>query len=190
LFSKNNRTCHFYDLWLIINRTIEQMFGGVIVRPYTIREAVARAKAKQLLREYSISHPPVCPEDLAERLNIKICYHWVDDVDFSFSLKKKGKYFICIHPTGNQGRDTWSIAHELGHIVLGHYELYPVDTITIDRLNDSERYILDREADIFSEELLMPAEWIIQHKDANLKELFNVSEKAISIRLEKLSCLL
>lgn len=160
------------------------------MRPHTVREDIARAKARYLLREYNVSHPPVYPEELAERLNIKIHYHWVDDIDFSFSLKKQNKYIICVHISGNQGRDRWSVAHELGHIVLGHYELYSVDTITTDRLTDHERYILDREADIFTEELLMPAEWIVQYKQSqsDLKELFKVSKEAMSIRLGKLNC--
>ena len=54
--------------------------------------------------------------------------------------------------------------------------MYPVDTIIYDRLTDRERYILDREADIFTEELLMPAEWIIKYtlKETELRELFIV----------------
>lgn len=159
------------------------------MRPRTIRDDIARAKARYLLREYNISRPPVYPEDLAERIGIQVRYHCVDDVDFSFSLKKNGKYFIFAYISSNQGRDRWSVAHELGHIVLGHYELYPVDTIMYDRLTDRERYILDREADIFTEELLMPAEWIMQRKwkESDLRELFKVSKEAMSIRLNKLN---
>lgn len=160
------------------------------MRPRTVREDIARAKARYLLREYNVSRPPVYPEGLVEQLGIQIHYHCVDDVDFSFSLKKSDKYFVCIYISGNQGRDRWSVAHELGHIVLGHYELYPVDTIMSDRLTDRERYILDREADIFSEELLMPAEWVVRYKQdlSDLKNLFKVSKEAMSIRLGKLNC--
>lgn len=159
------------------------------MRPRTIREGIARAKARYLLREYNISRPPVYPEDLAEQIGIQVRYHCVDDVDFSFSIKKNGEYFIFAYISSNQGRDRWSVAHELGHIVLGHYELYPVDTIMYDRLTDRERYILDREADIFTEELLMPAEWIMKYtlKDTKLRELFKVSKEAMSIRLSKLN---
>lgn len=65
----------------------------------------------------------------------------------------------------------------------------PVDTIMYDRLTDRERYILDREADIFTEELLMPAEWIMKYtlKETELRELFKVSKEAMSIRLNKLN---
>lgn len=159
------------------------------MRPRTIRDDIARAKARYLLREYNIVRPPVYPEDLAERIGIQVRYHCVDDVDFSFSLKKDGEYFIFAYISSNQGRDRWSVAHELGHIVLGHYELYPVDTIMYDRLTDRERYILDREADIFTEELLMPAEWIMKYtlKETELRELFKVSKEAMSIRLSKLN---
>lgn len=159
------------------------------MRPCTIREDIARTKARYLLREYNILRPPVYPEDLAERMGIQIHYHLVDDVDFSFSLKKGIKYIIFVHISGNQGRDRWSVAHELGHIVLGHYELYRVDTVLYDRLTDRERYILDREADVFAEELLMPVEWVVKYrqKESDLRGLFKVSKEAISIRLNKLN---
>ena len=50
----------------------------------------------------------------------------------------------------NAGRRNWTIAHELGHVLLGHSELSKVN---------------EREADIFAAELLMP-EAVIRHLDA------------------------
>jgi Zn-dependent peptidase ImmA (M78 family) len=159
------------------------------MRPCVVREDIARAKAKSLLKDFNITRPPVWPEFIAADLDIQIHYHEVADVDFSFSVKTKGKYIICVQITGNKGRDRWSIAHELGHIILGHYELYAVDTVTQDRLTNHERYILDREADIFTEELLMPAEWLINKTEPLpvLQRNFLVSKEALNIRMNTLS---
>lgn len=160
------------------------------MRPKMVREEIARAKAKHLLRELSIKHPPIIPTAIAQNLGIIVHYHCVEDIDFSFSFKTKGQHAICIYLSGNKGRDNWSAAHELGHIVLGHYELYSVDTVIEERLTNQERYILDREADVFAEELLMPYEWIMKERERKdleyIQNLFQVSNQALSIRLASL----
>ena len=58
-----------------------------------------------------------------------------------------------------------------------------------DILTDSERYILDREADIFAEELLMPMPWMDNHKSSSINQLekvFRVSKEVINIRYNNL----
>ena len=51
-----------------------------------------------------------------------------------------------------------------------------------------ERYILDREADIFTEELLMPYEWMSRIRlpaDVDkLKTVFRISREAMCIRID------
>ena len=111
------------------------------------------------------------------------------NVDCSFSIKVKDQYKVVVRISGNYGRDRWSLAHELGHIVLNHYELYNVDTIYIDNLNEYERYILDREADIFAEELLMPSDWVSRNQEfcaEELKDVFEVSKEAMAVKLSKI----
>lgn len=53
-------------------------------------------------------------------------------------------------------RIRWTIAHEIGHIVLGH--LHDFDKTAINRggLNSSEYEVLEKEADFFASELLAP----------------------------------
>lgn len=54
----------------------------------------------------------------------------------------------------NEGRRNWTIAHELGHILLGHEEISKIN---------------EREADAFAAELLMP-EAVIRYLDARNDE--------------------
>jgi hypothetical protein len=52
------------------------------------------------------------------------------------------------------GRLTWTLCHELGHIVLDHFNKYDMANLV-----PWEEKILNREADIFVRELLMPENW-------------------------------
>ncbi|OLN29951.1 hypothetical protein DSOL_3291 [Desulfosporosinus metallidurans] len=89
-----------------------------------------------------------------------------------------------------KGRTNWTIAHELGHIILNHFIEFDIDN-----LNDEEHDILDREAEIFARELLMPREWVKSNCEhpltisilAKLKNLFDVSWQAITYRLDELN---
>jgi len=157
-------------------------------KPY-IRKDVVKMKAKNLLKECKVRKPPVNLDFLAERLGIEVHYCDLPNIDFSLSVKAKGRYIIIVQLSGNYGRDRWSLAHELGHIVLNHYDLYNLDTIYVDRLNEEDRYILDREADIFAKELLMPGEWVLPKISAStddLMDVFEVSRTAMEVRLNEL----
>ncbi|MDH7576578.1 MAG: ImmA/IrrE family metallo-endopeptidase [Bacillota bacterium] len=166
------------------------------MKPCRIREDLARAKAKSLVRKYNISTPPVPVEEIARQEGVIISSHKTSDLKCAVALKdrKRGRYVVSVYLSGDEGRDRWSLAHELGHIKLGHFEIYDVDTLAKDKLNDAERYILDKEADIFAEELLMPAEWLREimgivsdfTQIEEIKKLFGVSLGALVNRLEEL----
>ena len=55
-------------------------------------------------------------------------------------------------------RRRWTLAHELGHIVLQHFQLFPFSPSVIGnglvQLTESESRIFEREADFFASELL------------------------------------
>ena len=90
------------------------------------------------------------------------------------------------------GRDIWTHAHETAHIILKHHELYNVDALT-----DHEKWLLDREANIFAANYLMPEDWILDRIDNsqillisdiyNLKIQFGVSWEAMINRLNELN---
>lgn len=159
------------------------------LKPTVIRKDYARAKARIILKETGIIRPPTNLEQICDQLGLKIHYHCTDGLEDSFMFLHRSTYHIVIAISGYQARDRWSLSHELGHIVLGHCHLYSVDTLEKDVLTDSERYILDREADIFAEELLMPIPWMENHKSSSinqLKKVFGVSKEAITIRRDNM----
>jgi Zn-dependent peptidase ImmA (M78 family)/RNA polymerase subunit RPABC4/transcription elongation factor Spt4 len=78
-------------------------------------------------------------------------------------------------------RIRWTIAHEIGHVVLGH--LYDFDKTAINRggLLTKEYKVLENEADFFATELLQPFAIIKELKVSSSHEIIhicNVSKKA------------
>lgn len=160
------------------------------MKPTIIREDFARAKARIILKEQGLLFPPTNLDGIFKSMKIKTHYCLDFNLEESFMFLYKGQYHVVVAPSGYYPRDRWSAAHELGHVVLGHCDLYEVDKLTCNRLSNRERYILDREADTFAEELLMPSKWMRKYKSLKLTELtniFNVSKEAMTIRLSKIS---
>lgn len=72
----------------------------------------------------------------------------VAELSTSYSFTLAGRRIIALNASGNWFRENWSLAHELGHLVLGHEGVMPGSA----RLNAAER-----EANAFAADLLMPA---------------------------------
>lgn len=56
----------------------------------------------------------------------------------------------------NQQRIRWTLAHEIGHIVLGHLDQYEATALTRGGLTDKQYGVLEVEAHWFAAELLAP----------------------------------
>lgn len=102
-----------------------------------------------------------------------------------FKYKKgKKKFQICIEPYGMVERKRFTLAHEIGHIVLGHFEEYYSKELT-----PYEEFALDREADMVAGEILMPYNSMLEHYKWSIKGLtyrYYVSKEAAQVRLNVL----
>lgn len=144
-----------------------------------------------LHRELALPGPPVDIEHIVKSFGIKLGYHL--DSAYSIAVRHGTRYFISINVT-NPGRDRWSMAHEFGHIYLNHFNDFHGDTFDERFLSEREHYYLDREADIFARELLMPSMWIKRAAGTRIssdtvrcvREEFSVSWEAAIIRLDEL----
>lgn len=163
------------------------------LRPTVVRERYAKAKARLLIKELGLTGPPVDVEAVAGKMVAVLRYHDIPELDYAVVFRYRGQYFVSVN-VSSPGRMRWSLAHELGHIVLGHYTTYIPDTLAEERLTEKERKILDREVDIFVREFLMPKAWVrraaggaVQFRDIDrLAEEFGVSWEAMMIRLDEL----
>lgn len=152
-----------------------------------------RQKAESILKMAGITKPPVDVNKVAEKLGFMVLPH-------PFPDKRRGIIHINTeqnikaigvnknHPITLQ---RFTVAHELGHFLNGHqhYENTFID--------DEKRYFdphfhQEKEADLFAAELLMPRGFL--EKDLaeigldieKLKELYQISEQALWIRLTSL----
>jgi Zn-dependent peptidase ImmA (M78 family) len=162
-------------------------------KPIFARYQYAKAKARLLIKEFGLTAPPVDVEAILKARGAVVKYHMIEEIDYAVTFFYKGRHYVSVNVC-NPGRDRWSLAHELGHIELGHYHTYNLDTLAEDKLTEKERKTLDREADVFARDLLMPTAWVrsiaggaVEFKDIDcLAERFEVSWEAMMIRLDEL----
>ena len=158
------------------------------MRPKRVRSSFARSRARIYLRESGITSPPVNVIRLIEKHG-KIVWDPNAGNGFTIYYEKLDTYCVFINPETMPGRLSWTLCHELGHIVLDHFNKYDMANLT-----PREEKILNREADIFVRELLMPEDWVIKYYDPPvtvpqmgvLKEKFDVSWEAIRYRFNEL----
>ncbi len=114
-----------------------------------------RAKVTRLLDECGLSSPPVKISHIIKHLDIFVDKGLTDFLESNkisafIDLEDKIIEYNDRHPTV---RKRFSIAHEVGHLVLGH-------SVKSDIFSYSSRDPVEVEANIFAAELLMPFKWL------------------------------
>lgn len=147
----------------------------------------------KLIRESNVLNPPVRISDITKKLNLIVEKGSPELLDLF--IKKKLSAFISLedgiivyNSTHSTVRNRFSIAHEIGHFVLGH-------SFVNDIFNINSKDPREIEANIFAAELVMPFDWVKKDIKSGLKipELarkYWVSEDAIGWRLFKSDALL
>ena len=112
---------------------------------------------------------------LAEKNKVSL-----DEISETFGSKdgisqyhsQRDKHAICYNDTIKpRGRIQWTLAHELGHITLGHLRDFPETGTEHPALERSSYEILEHEANAFARELLAPSTIFIY-----IAETYNVRE--------------
>ncbi len=108
-----------------------------------------------------------------------------------FTANQNGKYYIMyalISSLQGNYRQRFTIAHEIGHIVLNHHKY--IDNNILRCYNSPYKPIWEKQADIFAQNLLMPASRTRELKDKmtidELAKHFKVSRTMATVRLQKL----
>lgn len=170
----------------------------------------ARNKAEDLLRKCRVSTAPIDIESIAKFLGIPVVMKTLgDDVSGLLITNQRGTT-ICVNRDHPRVRRRFTIAHEVGHFCLAH-QFEAGEHVHVDEGN----YISARgprsaagvdpkevEANQFAATLLMPAELLRQQATklragsglldvhvSLLAERFDVSEQAMTIRLDTLGLL-
>lgn len=152
----------------------------------------AEGEALRLLKEYGLTEPPVNPRWVADALNVKVTF-----VRFSGEESQVSGFYdydeneIVVNEEEFAPRQTFTIAHELGHKVL-HDEWAKSSSyrVLLRDQNQQSRDAHEREADAFAANLLMPRfmldTYVEHHTPQQLARLFAVSLPAMKARLAHL----
>lgn len=155
-----------------------------------MRHREARKRAIQVLDLVGVDGVPIDVEAVASYLGFDVIqFDFPDDVSgvtfISGDLKSIG-----VNKNHAKTRQRFSIAHELGHYLLGH-ESYDEEMVHVDRgqWSATSHNQQEQEANEFAAELLMPENLLACEnisKDVNALDLsrkYQVSEQAFWIQL-------
>lgn len=160
----------------------------------------ARAKAIEILKQYDVVKAPVPVERLAKKLGASVRFSPFDDSLSGMIAIKGGTVIIGINALHHPNRQRFSIAHEIGHLVLHREAL--IDRVHVDKsfalhrdeLSATGEDRLEIDANAFASELLIPREWLRREISADvdfeddraltaLAKQFKVSKIALQNRL-------
>jgi Zn-dependent peptidase ImmA (M78 family) len=141
-----------------------------------------RDKVKALLEQHKVENAPIPIQEIAEFFMPVIKYNFPDHISGTI-INEEDFTVIGVNAQQAKVRQRFTIAHELGHYLLGHDH-----TRMIDEKFDAPDH-KEKDANQFASELLMP--FIFLEKDVkkspvslqSLASKYEVSEQAMSIRL-------
>ncbi len=156
----------------------------------------ARMTARDVLGSFWDGSLPVRPVALSTAMGIKVFKKPDLDVSGEVSLGADGDIVIVYRDTEPQTRQRFTIAHEMGHVVLGHLEHgRKMFRDPIENMFASTRDTREVEANRFAARLLMPDDAVrLAVREGvrtigELAALFFVSEIAMKFRLKNLGIL-
>ncbi len=165
---------------------------GTVMASPVADYAKARQAAVSLLDRMGITEPPVDPVSVAEFVGVKVYF-----VEFTGESDAKiSGYYDCeegsimVNKHEFPLRQTFTVAHELGHKIL-HEEWAKSDNYKV-LLRDPfarESSPVEQEANFFAANLLMPKSMMDEYyllPPHEISEIFAVSVPAVKARLQSL----
>jgi Zn-dependent peptidase ImmA (M78 family) len=158
------------------------------------RYTLASKIAEKLLLEAKVTYPPVDVKKLVDHLKLKLLPYKFPDHVSAVLMKVDSITVIGVNQEHAPQRQNFSIAHEIGHFMLGHHIDFIIDFEEVGESRyDTEHSnkIQEQEANHFASELLMPGESIKKDfsalRDAKaVAKKYGVSEQALWIKLIRL----
>lgn len=158
----------------------------------------AKVAAIKFIERHGIC-PPVDLYKLTKKLRMDIHYITLPANCDGLTLELNPnplnvKYIICVNKHKFKMRQRFTIAHEIGHIVLNHCDRSPnAPLFKHFQITLKDNFEFERDADIFASELLMPTPHLLKlikidkAKDIKrLSDFYQVSKQAMEIKLEEI----
>ena len=173
-----------------------------MITPTRPRYSRISKEASALIAQHHLSDAPVPIELLAESVGATVVKHNFNKEISGLLLREKGKLIIGVDAEQPIQRQRFTIAHEIGHIVLHDFSDVHVDrnfsVMFRSTMPSTAHDIFEVEANVFAAELLMPEAFLeadtasmeLDIEDGRqLSELagkYQVSVQAITYRLMNL----
>ena len=148
----------------------------------------SRNLAWQVLIQEGVSELPVNIVDICKRMGIRVKFISPSGGGDGYTTMFLGIPYIFVSEDCTPERQRFTIAHELGHILLGHVG----EGNLVNREPDPEDNPMEREANVFASRLLAPAcvLWALDARSpeeiAALCRISNQSAKFRAERMQKL----
>lgn len=162
-----------------------------------------RMYARKLLHKFKIDSVPVPVEDIAKGLGAKVVYSALDDCHCGMIYKRGNKVVIGVNSIHPESRQRFTIAHEIGHLIMHKEEIegnVHIDQAFSEKINRDGKSSLgedlkEREANTFAAELLIPTDMLkkeTKNKSIDIEDgefvtelagKFQVSFQSMSIKL-------
>jgi Zn-dependent peptidase ImmA (M78 family) len=160
----------------------------------------------KLLEETKTSQPPVPVEKIAATQGAQLTYTAFDGDVSGVLYRESNRVLIGVNSTHAPTRQRFTIAHEIGHLLMHEGRPVVVDRLVRVNINlrDGTSSREENEANAFAAELLMPRNLIASEIERflqrarrvvpqelvdELSSTFRVSAEAMSYRLENLGIL-
>ena len=169
-----------------------------------IRRNYAERLAEDIVRRHGPSGPPVDPKKIAELLGARVVKERAEPGGKAGLVARHGTNIVIgVNSADRPARQRFTIAHEIGHMLLHANEPLIVDErgyALIGERREGESSPREIEANAFAAALLMPATWVsdalhdgIDFSDdqgiARLARDFDVSQQAMMYRMVNLGLL-
>lgn len=148
----------------------------------------ARNMSWKILIQENITELPVDIVRVCRQLGIQVKYYKPENQTDGRSLIIAGEPVIFVRRECSRQRIRFTIAHELGHILLGHVGKYSL----VNREPSPNDNPIEREANVFASRLLAPACVLYGCgvKTANeISTLCDISSQAAEYRMKRLAVL-
>jgi len=152
----------------------------------------ARLQARRLAEKFNSNEYAVNLYAIIEKLGATLCKtdKLPNSILGSARKTRSGVWIIIVNSRQIDSRQRFTIAHEIGHIVLNHSDIYPEYYSFI---TNSKLAYKERQANVFATELLMP---VSKFKDLyfnkhitnvpDIAKYFQVSKQAAEIRITEI----
>lgn len=149
----------------------------------------SRNAAWELLIDCEITSLPIKITDICRQIGIPVKYADLQGDSDGYTFIYEGQPIIVVNQNCKSiSRLRFTIAHELGHILLGHIGKYAL----VNREPSPNDNPIEQEANIFASRLLAPAcvLWGCEVQSAeDIMKLCDISYQAASFRMERMKVL-